>query len=115
MTLVIFDGNTKNYIILDKNDNDNKIELIKIQNDDPNNESTVAKQTKPKISRENNIELTNENQFLNSLTKDPTVTKQTKPRKSRKKKIELTKENQDFLNTLKIGSGFKIIPKYSAQ
>ena len=116
MTLVIFDGNTKNYIILDKNDNDNKIELIKIQNDDPNNESTVAKQTKPKISRENKIELTNENQeFLNSLTKDPTVNKQTKTRKSRKKKIELTKENQDFLNTLKTGSGFKIIPKYSIQ
>jgi hypothetical protein len=53
--------------------------------------------------------------MLNSLTKDPTVTKQTKPKKYRKKKIELTKENQDFLNALKTGSGFKIIPKYSIQ
>ena len=89
MSLVIFDGNTKNYIILDENDNDNKIELIKIQNDEPNNESTVKSQ---------GLDL-----------KD---LKQNKPKKSRKKKIELTKENQDFLNTLKTGSGFKIIPKY---
>ena len=116
MTLVIFDGNTKNYIILDKNDNTNKIELIKVQNDNSHNESIITKQIKPKISIENKIELTNENQeFLNSLTKDPTVTKQTKPKKSRKKKIGLTKENQDFLNALKTGSGFKIIPKYSVQ
>jgi hypothetical protein len=135
MTLGIFNSNTKNHTILDKNDNTNKIELIKVQNDDKsdhrsdlsrrdtNNESAVKsqrldlkdlKQTKPKISRENKIELTNENQeFLNSLTKDPTVTKQTEPKKSREKKIELTKENQDFLNALKTGSGFKIIPKYS--
>jgi uncharacterized cupredoxin-like copper-binding protein len=83
MTLEIFNGNTKNYTVLDKNDNDNKIELIKIQNDDSNNESAVTKQIKPK--------------------------------KSRKKKIELTKENQYFLNTLKTGSGIKIIPKYSVQ
>jgi hypothetical protein len=74
--------------------------LIKFQNGASSNESAVIKRTKPKISRENKIELTNENQeFLNSLIKCPTVTKQTKPKKSRKKKIELTKENQDFLNT----------------
>jgi hypothetical protein len=114
MTLVIFDGNTKNYTVLDKNDNADKIELIKVQDENnENKESIVTKQTKPKISGENKIELTNENQeFLNSLTKDPTVTK---PKKSRKKKIELTKENQDFLNALKTGSGFKIIPKYLVQ
>lgn len=41
--------------------------------------------------------------------------KQTKQKKSRKKKIELTKENQDFLNTIKIGSKFKISPKYLVQ
>jgi hypothetical protein len=83
MTLVIFDGNTKNYTVLNKNYNDLKIELIKVQTDENNNET-------------------------------PTI-KQIKPRTYRKKKARLTKENQKFLNSLKTGSGFKIIPSDSIQ
>jgi hypothetical protein len=79
MTLVIFDGNTKNYTALDKNDNADKIELIKVQ--DENNEN-----------------------------KESTVTK-----KTYRKNKKLTKENEDFLNSLKTGSGFKIIPSSSVQ
>jgi hypothetical protein len=58
---------------LNKNDNADKIELIKVQNDNENKEATIKKKT------------------------------------SRKNK-KLTKENEDFLNSLKTGSGFKIIP-----
>jgi uncharacterized protein (UPF0218 family) len=76
MTLVIFDGNTKNYTVLNKNDNADKIELIKVQND--NKETTIKKKTYKKIKK-------------------------------------LTKENEDFLNSLKTGSGFKIIPSSSIQ
>ena len=83
MTLVIFDGNTKNYTVLNKNDNADKIELVKIQNDNSeNNESTVTKKTRPETYR---------------------------------KDKKLTKENEDFLNLLKTGSGFKIIPSNSIQ
>ena len=78
MTLVIFDGNTKNYTALNKNDDADKIELIKVQNDNENKEITVKKKT------------------------------------SRKNK-KLTKENEDFLNSLKTGSGSKIIPSSSIQ
>jgi hypothetical protein len=49
MSLVIFDGSTKNYTVLDKNDNVDKIELIKVQND--NNETTIKKKTRPKTYR----------------------------------------------------------------
>ena|ERR1700754_5084108 len=97
MTLVIFDGNTKNYTVLNKNDNDLKIELIKVQTDDNNNELPTSKQIKPKVSRKEKTRLTKENQkFLNSLTKDSTRNKTTN-----KDKIKLTKENQDFLDALK--------------
>ena len=90
MTLVIFDGNTKNYTILNKNDNDLKIELIKVQTDD-NNESLNIKQNKLKVSKKSKTRLTKKNkEFLNSLTKD-----------SNNNKIKLTKENQDFLEVLK--------------
>jgi hypothetical protein len=79
MTLVIFDGNTKNYTVLNKNDNADKIELIKVQNDSIEN-------------------------------KEPTIKK-----KTYKKNKKLTKENEEFLNSLKTGSGFKIIPSSSIQ
>ena len=90
MTLVIFDGNTKNYTILNKKEDDLKIELIKVQNDENNNELTAPKQTKPKKPRKSKPELNKKNkEFLNSLTNDLA------------NKIELTRESQDFLNTLK--------------
>ena len=61
MELVIFDGNTKNYT-LDKNDNADKIELIKVQNNNnENNESTIIKKTRPKTYRKNK-KLTKENE-----------------------------------------------------
>jgi uncharacterized membrane-anchored protein len=95
MTLVIFDGNTKNYTVLNKNDNDLKIELIKVQTDD-NNELPAPKQTMPKTSRKSK-KLTKKNkEFLNSLTKDSNSNKTTN-----KDKVKLTKENQDFLDALK--------------
>jgi hypothetical protein len=79
MTLVIFDGNTRNYTVLNKNNDFDKIELIKVQDDSiENKESTVTKKTY---------------------------------RKNKK----LTKENEDFLNSLKTGSGFKIIRSNSIQ
>jgi hypothetical protein len=90
MTLVIFDGNTKNYTILNKKEDNLKIELIKVQNNENNNELTVPKQNKPKTHRKSKPKLSKKNkEFLNSLTNDLA------------NKIELTRENQDFLNTLK--------------
>jgi hypothetical protein len=90
MTLVIFDGNTKNYTILNKKDEDIKIELIKVQTDENNNEVTSPRQTKPKTHRKSKPKLSKKNkEFLNLLTDDLA------------NKIELTRENQDFLNTLK--------------
>jgi hypothetical protein len=95
MTLVIFDGNTKNYTLLNKNDNDLKIELIKVQTDD-NNELPAPKQTIFKTYRKNK-KLTKKNtEFLNSLTKDSNSNKI-----NNKDKVKLSKENQDFLDTLK--------------
>jgi hypothetical protein len=67
MTLVIFDGNTKNYTVLDKDDNIDKIELIKTQNDNENNESTVRKKTRPSTYRKN-IKLIKEHEdYLSAL------------------------------------------------
>ena len=81
MTLVIFDGNTNNYTILNKKDDECKVELIKIQTDDNNNESSIIKQNKPKVSKKTKTRLTKKNkEFLNSLTKVPTVAKQSKPK-----------------------------------
>jgi hypothetical protein len=51
MTLVIFDGNIKNYTVLNKKDEDLKIELIQVQNSENNNRLTTPKQIKPKTSR----------------------------------------------------------------
>ena len=59
---------------MNKNDDADKIELIKVQND-------------------------NENKNKN---KESTVIKKTRPRTYRKSK-KLIKENQDFLNSLKTG------------
>jgi hypothetical protein len=88
MSLVIFDGNTKNYTVLNKNDNDIKIELINVQADD-NNELPAPEQTMSKTTKKSK-KLTKKNkEFLNSLTNDLA------------NKIELTKESQDFLNALK--------------
>jgi uncharacterized membrane-anchored protein len=95
MTLVIFDSNTKNYTVLNKDDKDLKIELIKVQTDDNNNELSAPKQTMPKTYRKSK-KLTKKNkEFLNSLTKD------SNSNKTSKNKTELTKENQDFLDALK--------------
>jgi hypothetical protein len=89
MTLVIFDGNTKNYTILNKKEDDLKIELIKVQNNKNNNELTVPKQIKPKTHRKSKPKLSKKSkEFLNSLTDDLA-------------NIKLTRESQDFLNTLK--------------
>jgi hypothetical protein len=75
MGLEIF-NNDKNYVF--KNDkNTEKIDLIKVQNNDKVN----LEEVKPKVTR--------------------------------KQKVKITKENQDFINYLKSGSGFKIIPKAS--
>jgi hypothetical protein len=88
MTLVSFDGNTKNYTLLNKKDDECKIELIKVQTDN-NNELLAPKQTISKTSKKTKTRLTKKNkEFLNSLTKDSNSNK-------------ITKENQDFLDTLK--------------
>jgi di/tripeptidase len=57
MTLVIFDGNTKNYTLLNKKDEDLKIELIKVQVDENNNELPVLKGTQPKVPRKKKTKL----------------------------------------------------------
>jgi hypothetical protein len=89
MTLVIFDGNTKSYSILNKKEDDFKIELIKVQNDN-NNELAVPKQTKPKKPRKSKPKLSKKNkEFLNSLTDDLA------------NNVKLNRESQDFLNALK--------------
>jgi hypothetical protein len=90
MTLVIFDGNTKNYTILNKKEDDLKVELIKVQNDENNNESSIIKQTKPKKPRKIKPKLSKKNkEFLNLLTDDLA------------NNVKLSRESQDFLNTLK--------------
>lgn len=90
MTLVIFDGNTKNYTILNKKEDDLKIELIKVQNNENNNELNASKQTKPKKPRKSKPKLSKKNkEFLNSLTDDLA------------NNVKLSRESQDFLNTLK--------------
>jgi hypothetical protein len=87
MTLVIFDGNTKNYTLLNRKDEDLKIELIKVQIDD-NNELLAPKQTISKTPRKSK-KLTKKNkEFLNSLTKDSNSNKITN-----KDNVKLTKEN----------------------
>ena len=63
------------------------MELIKIQNDEPNNESTVTKQAKPNVSTENGIELTKGNQLFKcaedryGINEKSVAIKQTKPKK----------------------------------
>jgi hypothetical protein len=71
MTLVIFYVNTKNYSILNKKENDLKIELIKVQNNENNNELTTPKQIKPKKPKKSKPKLSKKNkEFFNSLTND---------------------------------------------
>ena len=53
-------------------------------------------------------------QNYNNNNNESTVTKKTRPKTYRKNK-KLTKEHEDFLNSLKTGSGFKIIPSSSIQ
>jgi hypothetical protein len=91
---VIFDGNTKNYTILDKYES-SKIELIQVQNG-PSDQDIAL------ISNDYNNE-----------SKEKIIIKNNRPKTYRKKK--LTKENQEFLSSLKTGSGFKIITSNSVQ
>ena len=64
--------------------------MIKVQNDENNNELNAPKQNKPKTHRRSQPKLSKKKEeFLNSLTNDLA------------NKIELTKESQDFLNALK--------------
>ena len=78
MTLVIFDGNIKNYSLLNKKNDDHKIELIHVQ----------ETQTETEVTKKN--KLTKENKkYINSLAKDL------------KKKVKLSKENREFLKILR--------------
>jgi hypothetical protein len=80
--------NTKNYTVLNKKDNELKIELIKI--DENNNKTPTIKEIKPKSCRKKKLTKKNK-KFLSSLTNDSIS----------KNKIELTQENQEFLDALK--------------
>lgn len=74
MGLVIYDGDTRNYVVKNKKENNETIELIKVQNEI--NDLVVEKQVKPvktqkKVSRKNK-KLTKENkEFLKSLKFKP--------------------------------------------
>jgi hypothetical protein len=83
MALVIFDGNTKNYTILDKNES-NKIELIKVQNG-PSDQAIRSYS----------------NDFNNNESKEKII--KNNRSKTYKKHKKLTKENEYFLNSLKTG------------
>ena len=85
MTLVIFNGNTKSTKLIKDKNNKDKIDLIKLNDT-------------------NNLD-------VESSTKLETIENNNKSKISRKFKNIKKKENIEFLDSLKSGSGFKIIPK----
>ena len=100
MSLKIFDGgNIKNYTIINKNQKEKTdlLENIRIAPNETNNDNLNNK-----INNNDN-----NGDAINSERISLEIVKNNRPKKY-KRKNQLKKEN--FLNSLKSGSGFKIIP-----
>ena len=111
MSLKIFDGgNIKNYTIINKNQKEKTdlLENIRLTDNFEKNIHLVANKINKYNSNNKTDNTDNNGDAINSERVE--LAKNNRPKKY-KRKNQLKKENENFLNSLKSGSGFKIIHK----